>query len=66
MEVYVDNMLTKSKVAADHIKDLSQTFDQLEKYQMKLNLTNCVFGVQEGMLLGFIVNQRALKQTQIK
>ena len=61
MEVYVDDMLTKSKKAADHIADLSQTFDQLEKYQMKLNPTKCIFGVQEGMFLGYIVNQRGIE-----
>jgi len=32
MEVYVDDMLTKSKKAADHIAGLAQTFDELEKY----------------------------------
>ena len=45
MEVYIDDMLTKSKKAADHLVDLGQTFYQLEKYQMKLNTTKCIFGV---------------------
>ena len=61
MEVYVDDMLTKSKKAIDHLVDLGQTFDQLEKYQMKLNPTKCIFGVREGMFLGYIVNQRGIE-----
>ena len=57
MEVYVDDMLTKSKRDAGHLIDLGQTFDQLDKYQMKLNPTKCIFEVREGMFLGYIVNQ---------
>ena len=47
MEVYVDGMLTKSKKVADHIANLSQIFDQLEKYQMKLNPTECVLAYKK-------------------
>jgi len=61
MKVYVDDMVTKSKKASNHIVDLSQTFDQLEKHQMRLNPTECVFGVHEGMFLGYIVNQRGIE-----
>ena len=66
MEVYVDDMLTKSKKAADHLVDLGQTFDQLDKYQMKLNPTKCTFGVREGMFLGYIVNQRGIEENPEK
>ena len=37
MEVYVDNMLMKSRKAELHLDDLRETFDMLRKYQMKLN-----------------------------
>ena len=56
MEVYVDNMLVKSKVAEDHIKHLGQMFKILRKYQMKLNPLTCAFGVSLGKFLGFMVN----------
>ena len=45
MEVYVDDMLIKSKTAADHVAHLSDTFVVLRKYQMKLNLLKCAFRV---------------------
>ncbi|KAL0345837.1 UNVERIFIED_CONTAM: Transposon Ty3-G Gag-Pol polyprotein [Sesamum radiatum] len=48
MEVYVDDMLVKSKKAPDHIKDLEETFSVLRKYKLKLNLGKCAFGVQDG------------------
>ena len=37
MEVYVDNMLIKSKSAADHVAHLSDTFAVLRKYRINLN-----------------------------
>ena len=37
MEVYVNDMLVKSKIAGDHIEHLNQIFNILQKYQMKLN-----------------------------
>ena len=45
MEVYVDDMVVKSKKKQDHINDLRKTFCILRKYQMKLNPSKCAFGV---------------------
>ena len=45
MEVYVDDMLVKSKTAVDHVSHLSNTFVVLIRYQMKLNPLKCTFGV---------------------
>ncbi|KAL0434388.1 UNVERIFIED_CONTAM: hypothetical protein Slati_2773100 [Sesamum latifolium] len=54
IEVYVDDMLVKSKKAADHVKDLEETFSVLRKYKLKLNPARCAFGVQGGRFLGFM------------
>ncbi|KAL0394719.1 UNVERIFIED_CONTAM: Pro-Pol polyprotein [Sesamum latifolium] len=51
VEVYVDNMLVKSKKAEDHIADLEETFAILKKYRLKLNPAKCAFGVQGGHFL---------------
>ncbi|KAL0430401.1 UNVERIFIED_CONTAM: Polyprotein P3 [Sesamum radiatum] len=48
VEVYVDDMLVKSKKAEDHTKDLEETFSILRKYKLKLNPAKCAFGVQGG------------------
>ena len=37
MEVYVDDMLIKSKVASDHVAHLVEMFKILRAYRMKLN-----------------------------
>ena len=61
MEVYVDDMLVKSKKELAHLDDLKETFTSLKKYQMKLKPSKCVFGVGSGEFLGFMVSQRGIK-----
>ena len=61
VEVYVDDMLVKSRDEADHLDDLKETFDTLCKYKMKLNPTKCVFVVALGKFLGFMVSQRGIE-----
>ena len=48
MEVYIDDMLVKSKKRFDHTKHLQKAFALLQKYSMNLNPLKCVFGVSEG------------------
>ena len=57
MEVYVDNILVKSKEAKTHLKDLQETFNTLRRYKLKLNLVKYLFGVSLGKFLGFLVSQ---------
>ena len=45
MEVYVDDMLVKSKEAESHLDDLKEMFKTLRRYQIKLNLVKCAFRV---------------------
>ncbi|KAL0407092.1 UNVERIFIED_CONTAM: hypothetical protein Slati_4023100 [Sesamum latifolium] len=61
MEVYVDDMLIKSKKAHHHVEDLNETFTVLRKYWLKLNLGKCAFGVSGGRFLGFMVTQRGIE-----
>ena len=57
MEVYIDDMLVKSKTTGDHIEYLNQMFNILLKYRMKLNPLKCTFGIGWGKFLGFMINQ---------
>ena len=61
VEVYVDNMLVKSKDEANHLDDLKETFSTLCKYNMKLNPAKCIFVVASGKFLGFMVSQQGIK-----
>ena len=56
MEVYVDDILVKSKEELAHLDDLRETFATLKQYQMKLNPSKCVFGVASSKFLGFMVS----------
>ncbi|XP_074342690.1 uncharacterized protein LOC141680333 [Apium graveolens] len=66
MEVYVDDMLVKSKEANDHIEHLMEMFDILRRFRMKLNPQKCVFGMESGRFLGFIVNHRGIEANPAK
>jgi hypothetical protein len=48
VEVYVNDMLVKSKQATCHIADLRETFSTLRRYKMKLNPAKCAFSVSSG------------------
>lgn len=60
VEVSVNNMLVKSKMNAEHLDDLRETFGALRKYKIKLNPTKCTFWVSSWKFLGFMVSQRGI------
>ena len=61
VQVYVDDMLVKSRREEDHLEDLRETFDTLRSYNMKLNPGKCAFGVTVGKFLGFMVSQKGIE-----
>ena len=61
IEVYMDDMITKSKEPRNHVKHLGETFELLRKYQMKLNPKKCAFGVSSGKFLGFLMSHRGIE-----
>ncbi|KAL0320127.1 UNVERIFIED_CONTAM: Retrovirus-related Pol polyprotein from transposon.6 [Sesamum radiatum] len=66
IEVYVDDMLVKSKKVKEHVKDFEETFSVLRKYKLKLNPAKCASGVQGGRFLGFMVTQRGIEANLLK
>ncbi|XP_020981529.1 uncharacterized protein LOC110273035 [Arachis duranensis] len=61
MEVYVDDMLVKTKEETDLLTDLSQVFNTVRLHGMRLNPTKCTFAVEAGKFLGFMLTQRGIK-----
>ena len=53
----MDDVVVKSKRA----NDLEVAFKCLREKGVKLNPEKCVFGVPQGMLLGFIVLERGIE-----
>ena len=66
MEVYIDDMLVKSKQCPDHVTNLQQAFDLLREYGMKLNPLKCAFGVSTRKFLGFMVTQRGIEANPLQ
>ena len=61
IEVYVDDVIIKSRESSDHLAHLEKFFDMLCRYDLKLNPSKCAFGVHAGKLLGFIVSRRGIE-----
>ena len=61
IEIYVDDMLVKSKVVSEHLGDLDSTFDVIRKYKLRLNASKCSFGVGSGKFLGYMVTHRGIE-----
>ncbi|RDX88537.1 putative protein K02A2.6, partial [Mucuna pruriens] len=66
VEVYVDDMIAKSRTSDQHLNDLQKLFERLQKYKLRLNSAKYTFGVKTGKLLGFIVNERGTEVDQDK
>ncbi|XP_015942775.1 uncharacterized protein LOC107468047 [Arachis duranensis] len=61
LEVYVDDMVAKTKIGESHVDDLTEIFRQIRVYNMRLNPEKCAFGVQGGKFLGFILTSRGIE-----
>ncbi|GJZ44060.1 reverse transcriptase domain-containing protein [Tanacetum coccineum] len=61
LEVYVDDLVIKSRMEDEIVRDIEETFKTLREINMKLNPKKCTFGVEEGMFLGYKVNSKGLK-----
>ncbi|GJR94338.1 reverse transcriptase domain-containing protein [Tanacetum coccineum] len=61
LEVYVDDLVIKSRTEEEVIRDITETFKTLRQINMKLNPKKCTFGMQEGMFLGYKVSTNGLR-----
>ena len=61
MEVYIDDMVVKSKVDSKHVNDLGSIFDVLRKHKILLNASKCSFGVSSGKFLGYMVTHHGIE-----
>ena len=58
ISAYVDNIIVQSKLKKDHIEDLCRAFSNLHNVGLKLNPEKCIFDVNKGKLLGYLVLAR--------
>jgi hypothetical protein len=61
IQVYIDDIFITTRKEESVISDLQETFDNLDRYNIKLNPTKCSFGISVGQLLGFLVSARGIE-----
>ena len=61
IEVYINDMLVKSKVVSEHVGNLRKIFEILRKHKLRLNASKFSFGVGSGKFLGYMVTQREIE-----
>jgi len=58
---YVNDIMVKGDKKEIHIQDLQETFKNLRKSILKLNLDKCIFGIKKGNLLGCLVSVKGIE-----
>jgi hypothetical protein len=61
IQVYIDDVVIITRKEESLISDLAETFNNLNRYKLKLNPTKCSFGISAGQLLGFLVSAREIE-----
>ena len=61
VEVYIDDMVVKSKLVFEHLADLANIFEILRRHKLHLNASECSFEVGSGKFLGYMVTHRGIE-----
>lgn len=61
IEVYVDDLLVKSKEPEQHANNLREAFTVFQKYKMNFNVAKYAFEVESGKSLCFMVSERSIE-----
>ena len=61
IEIYINDMVVKSKMISEHLGDLRAIFEILRKYKLRLNASKCSFSVGSGKFLGYMVTHRGIE-----
>jgi hypothetical protein len=61
VEVYIDDIVVKTKRGSTLVEDLTLVFNKLRATRTKLNPDKCVFGISTEKLLGFLVSYRGIE-----
>ena len=61
IEIYIDDMVVKSKMVSEHLGDLQVVFEILRSHKLRLNASKCSFGVGSGKFLGYMVTHSGIE-----
>ena len=61
IEIYIDDMVVKSKMVSEHLGDLRIIFETLRNYKLRLNASKCSFGIGSSKFLGYMVIHKGIE-----
>ena len=61
IEIYIDDMVVKSKMVLEHLGNFRVVFEILRSFKLRLNASKCSFGVGSGKFLGYMVTHRRIE-----
>ena len=61
IEIYIDDMVVKSKMVSEHLGDLRVIFEILRSYKLRLNASKCSFGVGLGKFLSYMITHKGIE-----
>ena len=61
IEIYIDDMVVKSKSESKHVNDLGNIFAILRKHKLRLNAFKCSFGIGSEKFLGYMVTHYGIE-----
>ena len=66
VQAYVDDMVVTSLEKSRHVTDLEELFVTIARYKLKLNVEKCIFGVEAGKFLRFLLSERGIEENPDK
>ena len=66
LEVYMDDMIVKSREDTDRAAHLRKVFAQAMQCRMRFNPEKCTFGVKAGKFLGFYLTEQGIEANRDK
>ena len=61
VEMYIDDMVVKSKWEIQHIDDLKEVFEVLQQHKLHLNANKCTFRVRASKFLGYLITNLGIE-----
>lgn len=61
MEVYIDDMVVKSRKEEGHAVDLTEMFEIFRPHKLRLNTNKCTFDVGAEKFLRYMISNRGIE-----
>ena len=61
IEIYIDDMVVKSKLESEHVNDLGDIFEIFRRHKLRLNASKCSFGIRSRKFLGYMVTHHEIE-----